>query len=1213
MQDQEKTKDQLIDELNEMRQRVAEFETGQKSLNENQSRYREIIDKTSEAIFVIQEGWIKFANEKSAEIVGYSMEEILASNAIEAFVHPDDREMVAQHHASRLREDEEFYQYDFRIVLKAGNVRRVKVTSSSIMWEGKPAVLSILDDITERMQAETTLLERERHFLSLLETIPDALVVYDDRGKVTFVNKAFEQLYGWSTEELVGKPLSNFVPPSEEQITRQAWERTLRGENVVFETQRWTKNSKTLNVQLATAILRDMEGRHTSSIVIHQDITSRKRAEEEIHRSEQKYRQIFDHSPLGILHFDYEGTITTCNDNFVQIIGSSREKLAGLNMVNDLKDVKIVAAVKRALSGHIGHYEGEYASVTADKVTPVKVDFSPLLNENGVVIGGIGVTEDITERKMAEDEVRNNEARLEKIVDILHYKADSVQDFLDNALNEALELTHSEIGYIFHYNEDSEEFELHTWSKDAMKQCSILKPQTVYQLKATGIWGEAVRQGKPILVNDFQAQHPLKKGYPDGHPRLHRYLTVPVFSADRIVAVVGVANKESEYNQADTLQLTLLMDSVWKGVDRLQAEEQLRESEATLKTVLQSAPIGIGLVTNRIFGWTNESLSQMTGYSAADLLGRSARILYENDDEFVRIGTVKYGQINAGGAGSVETRWKCKDGSVIDILLSSSAITPEDLSRGVVFSAIDITERRRSEQDLREAEERMRLLLKSAPIAIRIATQGKYSYANPAFLNMFGYSCLEEIDGLPVEALYVDEDRRLIWERNAIRAKGLTVDPHYHVTGIRKDGAHIDLEAWGSEISYQGKRSTFRFLIDVTEANSLRAQLLQAQKMEAVGTLAGGVAHDFNNLLQSVLGYSELMLQRKKEGERDYADLQKIYQAGKRGADLVESLLTFSRKVETKCVPVNLNQEIIQVQQLLSRTIPKTIKIVLRLSGDLESINADPSQISQVLMNLGVNARDAMPDGGILTIETAKVQLDKEYCSSHLEAMPGGYVLLTVSDTGHGMDKRTRAHMFEPFFSTKDVGKGTGLGLATVYGIVKQHDGHIICDSEPGHGTKFKVYLPAIQTKKELETPKLETTIPGGTETVLLVDDDGDIRELGALLLNEFGYKVITAGNGKEALEMYQTESESISLIILDLIMPEMDGRQCLGEILQIDPTVKVLIASGYSESGSAIGATVDGAKGFVQKPYNMRQLLTAVREILDNDLLGAVNTADGS
>ena len=298
---------------------------------------------------------------------------------------------------------------------------------------------------------------------------------------------------------------------------------------------------------------------------------------------------------------------------------------------------------------------------------------------------------------------------------------------------------------------------------------------------------------------------------------------------------------------------------------------------------------------------------------------------------------------------------------------------------------------------------------------------------------------------------------------------------------------------------------------DVTENVELQMQLLQAQKMESLGTLAGGIAHDFNNLLQVVLGYSEFMLQRKKEGEPDYDGLQKIYQAGKRGADLVESLLTFSRKLETKFVPVNLNQEITQVQYLLSRTIPKTIKIELHLSGNLESIQADPSQIGQVLMNLGVNARDAMPDGGTLTIETANVQLDKEYCSSHLEAMPGSYVLLTVSDTGQGMDKKTLSHIFEPFFSTKEVGKGTGLGLATVYGIVKQHDGHIICYSEPGHGTTFKIYLPAIQTEKELEIATFETAITGGTETVLLVDDEESIRELGAELLDSFGYKVITA------------------------------------------------------------------------------------------------------
>ncbi|MFH0960794.1 MAG: response regulator, partial [Pseudomonadota bacterium] len=331
-------------------------------------------------------------------------------------------------------------------------------------------------------------------------------------------------------------------------------------------------------------------------------------------------------------------------------------------------------------------------------------------------------------------------------------------------------------------------------------------------------------------------------------------------------------------------------------------------------------------------------------------------------------------------------------------------------------------------------------------------------------------------------------------------------------------------------------------------------------------------------------------------------DLQKIYKAGKRGADLVKSLMTFSRKVETTYVTVNLNQEIKQVQHLLSRTIPKNIKISLRLSSELLSISADPSQLGQILMNLGVNARDAMPDGGTLTIETNNVRLGQEYCSAHIETIPGNYVLLTVSDSGQGMDKATLAHIFEPFFSTKAVGKGTGLGLATVYGIVKQHGGHITCYSELGHGATFKIYLPARQTDSDLEAPIHETIVTGGTETILLVDDEDDIRDLGATLLSEFGYNIITAGNGKEAIEIYKREGYRISLVILDLIMPVMDGRQCLTEILRVNPESKVVIASGYSESGPANGVMSAGAMGFVQKPYDIRQLLNTIREILDKN-----------
>jgi two-component system, cell cycle sensor histidine kinase and response regulator CckA len=372
--------------------------------------------------------------------------------------------------------------------------------------------------------------------------------------------------------------------------------------------------------------------------------------------------------------------------------------------------------------------------------------------------------------------------------------------------------------------------------------------------------------------------------------------------------------------------------------------------------------------------------------------------------------------------------------------------------------------------------------------------------------------------------------------------------------------------------------------------------------MEAVGNLAGGIAHDFNNLLQAVMGYSELLLGAKKQGDPEIDDLQRIYDSGKRGADLVKSLLMFSRKVQPEFCPVDLNNEIVQVQKLLSHSIPKNIKIDLRLSGALETVLADPSQVGQVIMNLGVNARDSMPDGGTLTIETANVELDKDYCAVHLEVKPGPYALLTVSDSGHGMDMQTLTHIFEPFFTTKEVGKGTGLGLATVFGIVKQHGGHITCYSEPGFGTTFKIYFPVIKKEGNPEFSTTESPVQRGTETILLVDDEESLRKLGSRILNEYGYLVMTASNGKEALELYHREGAGISLIILDLIMPEMDGKKCLEELLRVNPNARVVLASGYSEAGPAIGTTPGGAKGYIQKPYNLSQLLTTIREILDSD-----------
>ncbi len=479
---------------------------------------------------------------------------------------------------------------------------------------------------------------------------------------------------------------------------------------------------------------------------------------------------------------------------------------------------------------------------------------------------------------------------------------------------------------------------------------------------------------------------------------------------------------------------------------------------------------------------------------------------------------------------------------------------------------------------------------------------GKIQYVNPAFERISGYR-EEEVIGMDTRFLKSDRLDSSYYkdQMTAIRSgkpwKG-------RLLSQRKDG-----QIFYEDVAISPVRDSSGEIVnfvdvghDVTENVELQMQLLQAQKMEAIGTLAGGIAHYFNNLLQVVLGYSEVMLLRKKEGQPDYSDLHKIYQAGKRGADLVKILLTISRKVETKYVPLDLNQEIASVRNLLSRTIPKTVRIDLHLSGNLESIQGDSSQIGQILMNLGVNAREAMPDGGTLSIETGMVELDRDYCQAHLETKPGSYDLLADSDSGHRIDKETLYHIFEPFFTTKETGKGTGLGLATVYGIVKQHGGRITCCSEPGLGTTFKIYFPAIEKEVDSETSTVERPIPGGAETILLVDDEEALRDLGESLLNRFGYKGITANDGKDASEIYQRDGDSISLIILDLIMPVMDGKQCLAEILRINPNAKVVLASGYSEGGRAIGATTAGATEFVQKPYDMRQLLTTAREVLDKN-----------
>ncbi len=386
------------------------------------------------------------------------------------------------------------------------------------------------------------------------------------------------------------------------------------------------------------------------------------------------------------------------------------------------------------------------------------------------------------------------------------------------------------------------------------------------------------------------------------------------------------------------------------------------------------------------------------------------------------------------------------------------------------------------------------------------------------------------------------------------------------------------------------------------EKKKLETQLHQFQKMEAIGALAGGVAHDFNNILAAITGFAELALDDARTGFSNSKSIEQILKASERGGDLAKQILAFSRESDAEFTLVEPNNVVKSAARLLERTIPRMIDVTLRLSGDLKGMRGDAHRLEQILMNLASNAVDAMPEGGNMVIETENTILDEYFCERYMEVEPGEYIHIRFSDNGHGMDDETVQKMFDPFFTTKVVGKGTGLGLSTVFGVVKSHGGHITCDSGCGKGTVFNMFFPALSKKRGKAAPGRTSTrtISGGSEMILIVDDEAPLRDIGNQILSRDGYKTMAACSGEEALDLYLEKGDEIDLVILDISMPGMGGLKCLDKLIELNPDIKVIIASGYSQNGPLQDAISSGAAMFIPKPFRRAEMLTAVRGMLD-------------
>ena len=513
---------------------------------------------------------------------------------------------------------------------------------------------------------------------------------------------------------------------------------------------------------------------------------------------------------------------------------------------------------------------------------------------------------------------------------------------------------------------------------------------------------------------------------------------------------------------------------------------------------------------------------------------------------------------------------------------------------------------RSAQEELRRSEINFRSLVTHAPYGIcRCDFTGKLVDANPALLTMLGYSSAREILGTHLGALYQDTQRWFELAdhlRTTVPFNGLIVD------WKRKDGTGMVVRVSGRAVSNGGKSTTFElFAEDVTERRALEQQLRQSQKMEAIGRLAGGIAHDFNNLLMVISGYSEFLLDRLGSDPALRAPAQEISNAADRASSLTRQLLAFSRKQMLAPKILDLNGVVTENLKMLTRVIGEDIDLVMVPAAGLGVVRADAGQIEQVIMNLAVNARDAMPSGGKLTIETSNVVLDEEYSRFHPPLQPGNYVMLAIGDTGAGMDSDTQSRIFEPFFTTKGP-KGTGLGLSMVYGIVKQSGGYIWVYSEVGKGTTFKIYLPRVaDTVASLTHAAVaaeSATIESGTETILVVEDEANLRYLVRQFLEKQGYRVIEAADGAVAMQIAVAHDAVIHLLLTDVIMPGMNGRELAQRVLEIRPNVKVLYMSGYTENVIGRNGTLDAGIRLLQKPFTLRDLKSKVREVLDSSSL---------
>ncbi|MEE9913641.1 MAG: PAS domain S-box protein [Deltaproteobacteria bacterium] len=1038
--------------------------------------------------------------------------------------------------------------------------------------------------------APPTSTQSEERFRSLLDRMQESYFELDIKGNFIFFNDRVGRKLGYTRDEISGMNFRKLLDrENKDKLYEIGRNILLTGKAVEnFEWQLIKKSGQKMDVESSIALIRDQQGQPAGFYGVVRDITLRKKAERELRFSEERYRHILESIEESYFEVDLHGNLLFFNDAMVRNLNYTPDEIHHMNfrkLVDDPDAKKIIEVFHQVyLTGEtVKGFDWKINAKDGGKMD-VESSVALLKDESGQPRGFRGMVRDISQRKQTERRLRMIANNIRDVIWTMDFEG------------------------------------RFTYASPSVTTVFGYTPEELPRLSFTDYLTPDSRTRVRLAFSEELAR--IAAGHREVSDASKR-LELEVIRKDGETRWVEV---QSDFNHTEDGAPFEVLGVARDITERRKAEEAFRTSEHLYRLIVENVHDVVFVVDfNFRFTFISNHRALLTGYTPEEIrkipverllppqsIELATRIFAEAMEQQTHPQTAR-----EGNSRTIELEVYHKNGGTVWLEITATfGRDAEGKAREIVAAARDITARKKIELALEESEERYRMIVENMNESIVVLDLDlNYLYQSPSEIRITGYTP-EEIMKIPSEKQVTPESYArgvaMLAEELEKEFSGQPVDPDRSRTieleSYHKNGGTVWLEMTASftrdksgkptGILMAGRNISERKKAEA-EKERLEKQLVQSQKMETVGRLAGGVAHDFNNMLNVILGYVDLTKLKLSNDHPILQDILEIERAACRSRDLTQQLLAFSRKQIIRPRAVNLNRLIAETEKAVLRLISEDIDLTFYPGDNLWTIKFDPLQAEQILINLAVNARDAMPQGGKLNIETSNIAIDETYCASHLDLTPGPYVLLTVSDTGSGISKDLLPYIFEPFFTTKDVGKGTGLGLATVYGIVRQNDGTINVYSEPGKGSTFKIYLPRSTDADVIEENSPKPVAAPGSGTILLVEDDKMVLKLVADMLGALGYEVISSENPLEALSQCEKEKTPIDLVITDVVMPVMSGRELRDRLLTTRPNVKVLFMSGYPSNIIAQHGVLEEGMDFIQKPFGMADMAAKVSELI--------------